>query len=243
MPISVKDQIAKLVQLQNIDINIYKLNEEKNEFPKVIDNLSALFEEKKKTVQFIEDKIKDNLKRRKEKELEMAVKEESIKKQTSQLALLKTNKEYQAMLKEIEGAKADCSVFEDVILKFMDEVDSLKIDLEKEKSRLQDEEKTFNAEKAKINARIQEIDAGIKNLEAKRLDITPHIDKKILSAYERILKNKDGLAIVPVKNNACQGCFMNVTAQVINEIKMFERITVCEMCARILYIEDEIEST
>jgi uncharacterized protein len=242
MSISVKDQLAKLVQLQNIDINIYKFNEEINEFPKTIDTLSAIFEEKKKAVQLIEDKIKDSLKRRKEKELEMAVKEESIKKQTNQLGLLKTNKEYQAMLKEIEGAKADCSVFEDVILKFMDEVDSLKNDLEKEKVKFQEEEKSFSSEKVRINARIQDIEKEIKSLETKRLEITPHIDKKILSAYERILKNKDGLAIVSVKNNACQGCFMNVTAQVINEIKMFERITVCEMCARILYIEDEIDS-
>ena len=238
MATTIKDQLSRLVQLQSIDFEIYKLTDEKNEFPKIIGKLSQSFEEKKKSVQNVDDKIKENLKNRKDKELELATKEESIKKQTSQLGALKTNKEYQAMLKEISSAKADCSVFEDVILKFMDESDSFKKDLESEKIKLQEEEKKFNQEKNKVANRVSEIDGLIKSLEVKRSEILPDIEKKILTTYERILKNKDGLAIVTVKNNTCQGCFMNVTAQVINEIKMFERIVICEMCSRILYIED-----
>jgi len=67
----------------------------------------------------------------------------------------------------------------------------------------------------------------------------PGIDRKILTQYERILNNRDGLAIVSVKGNSCQGCNMFVPAQVINLIKMYERIITCEVCNRMLYIKDE----
>ena len=55
--------------------------------------------------------------------------------------------------------------------------------------------------------------------------------------YERIVKSKDGLAVVSVANEACQGCFRVLPPQVINEINMMEGLIVCESCARMLYIK------
>jgi hypothetical protein len=72
-----------------------------------------------------------------------------------------------------------------------------------------------------------------------RKQAVPEIDPKILSQYERILFNRDGLAIVSVKDNSCAGCNMFVPPQVINLIKMYERIVTCEICNRILYINEE----
>jgi len=55
----------------------------------------------------------------------------------------------------------------------------------------------------------------------------------------RILENKQGLALVPVVGSSCGGCHMNVTPQQRNAIKMNEELVFCEMCARILYLEDD----
>jgi len=70
--------------------------------------------------------------------------------------------------------------------------------------------------------------------------IVPEIDKKILASYERILKGKDGMALAAVHDYSCQGCFINLPPQVINEIKKHDHLVICESCARILYLEDEI---
>jgi predicted nucleic acid-binding Zn-ribbon protein len=75
-------------------------------------------------------------------------------------------------------------------------------------------------------------------LDARRKQIVPEIEPKILAQYERILLNRDGLAIVSVRNNSCGGCNMFVPAQVINLIKMYERIITCEICNRMLYIDE-----
>ena len=181
----------------------------------------------------------DLQKQRKDRELDLAVKEENIKKLQAQLYTLKTNKEYQTMIQQINDAKADASLVEDKILESMDQVEKSKSDMEKEKQHLKEEEQIFNAGKKKIEDRIKEIDDRLAQLEAQRKQAAPNIDRKILSQYERILTSRDGLAIVAAIDNSCKGCNMFVPPQVINLIKMYERIITCEVCNRILYIPDE----
>lgn len=143
------------------------------------------------------------------------------------------------MLQQINDAKSDASLIEDKILEVLDQGEKAKEDLEKEKQRLKGEEGVFNQEKKKIEDRVKEIEGRLAQLEAQRKELTPNIEPKILSQYERILLNREGLAIVAVKDNSCKGCNMHVPPQVINLIRMYERIITCEVCNRILYIPDE----
>jgi len=237
--LDLKSQISNLVRLQTIDSEIYSLRYEKESKPQEIKVIEASFEEKKKNLATLEQTLLNLQKQRKEKELELASKEEAAKKLQTQLYSLKTNKEYQTMLKQIQDAKADASVTEDKVLELFDQADKVKSEVEKEKIRLKEEEKVFLEQKKKIEDRIKEIDDRLAQLEAQRKQVVPDINPKILTQYERILLNRDGLAIVGVKDNSCQGCNMFVPPQVINLIKMYERIVTCEICNRILYIPNE----
>jgi len=142
------------------------------------------------------------------------------------------------MLQQIQDAKADTSVIEDEILAVFDQTDKTKSEVNLEKQRLQDEEKKTQGQKKLIQDRLKEIEDRIAQLESQRNQIIPALDKKILSQYDRILTNRDGLAIVSVKDNSCGGCNMFVPPQVINLIRMYERIITCEVCNRILYVEN-----
>ncbi|MCM8757730.1 MAG: C4-type zinc ribbon domain-containing protein, partial [Candidatus Omnitrophica bacterium] len=136
--------------------------------------------------------------------------------------------------------KADISLIEDKILEILDRIDAKKIEIENGKRELVNEEQKFNTERSKIQARIKEIEDTLINLESQRKIATSKIESQILAQYERILKNREGLAIVKVNNNACQGCNMTVPPQVINLIKMYERIISCEICQRLLYLEEDL---
>ena len=238
--VNIKEQIRQLASLQDIDAKIYALKRDRDELPQEISALQKSFEEKKAHLNSLENKSKALAVRRKEKELELSSKEENIKKLSGQLFSLKTNKEYQTMLEQITGIKTDNSVLEEEILKIMDEQDAVKEEVIKEKARLSEEEKNFLAEKKKVEGRMQELESSINDLTAKGRQIIPCIDKRIYAVYERILKALNGLALVKVKNYTCQGCFISVTPQVVNEIKMLERLVTCESCARILYLEEDL---
>lgn len=239
--VDLKTQITNLLQLQAVDTEIYNLKREKAGKPAEINAIDAAFEAKKQYLAELEKSALDLQKLKKDHELGLGTKEENTKKLQSQLFSLKTNKEYQAMLQQIADSKADASVIEDKILEVMEQLDKVKADVEAEKLKLKDEEKVFAGQKDKVHERTRMIDDRLAQLEAQRKQVLPGIDPQVLAQYERILSNRDGLAIVTVKNNSCGGCNMHVPPQVINLIKMYERMITCEVCNRILSV-DENES-
>lgn len=87
---------------------------------------------------------------------------------------------------------------------------------------------------------IKIIEDRVKVLESQRKQASEGIGTGLLSRYERILRHKDGIAIVPVEDEgSCGGCHMNVTSQQVNTIRMHQEVIECEMCSRILYLEDD----
>ncbi|MEK6714554.1 MAG: C4-type zinc ribbon domain-containing protein [Candidatus Omnitrophota bacterium] len=237
--VSIKEQTGYLIELQTIDTQIYNLNKRLFAIPIELENKNREFEVKKSGLKALEEKNKELLLKKKGEELELAAKEGVITKLQSQLFSIKTNKEYTVMLKEIDGAKADKSLIEDQILGILEALDNIAAEVNKEKNSLTEEEKKLNKDKAGLEIERKTIEEEIAVLNHKRSQAAPKIDRRILATYERILKNKDGLALVKVVNNACQGCFMNVTHQTVNEIRMYDKLVTCQACARILYEENE----
>ncbi|MFH1191760.1 MAG: C4-type zinc ribbon domain-containing protein [Candidatus Omnitrophota bacterium] len=236
--VDLKTQIIGLVGLQEIDSEIYALGVERAAKPGEIKAMEEAFELKKQGLLALEKKALDLQKQRNEKELELATNVQGVKKLNAQLFSLKTNKEFQTMQQQIANAQADGSVIEEKILIFFEESDKIKAQIDSENLKLKDEEKIFCQQKNAVEIRNKEINDRLSQLDAQRLQIMPSVDPTIAQAYEKILLSKDGLAIVTVKNNSCGGCHMLVPPQVINLIKMYDRIITCEVCNRILYINE-----
>jgi hypothetical protein len=175
---------------------------------------------------------------RKELEIDLGTKEKEIKKYQTQLLQIKTNKEYMSLQKEIEGLKADNAVLEDDILELMEKVDKVKGEIAEEKGELSAEEKKLKEEIGKIEQELKQIDERISFLEKEKSKFSSNVEKGLLAQYERILKAKAGLALVPVVGESCGGCHRVFPPQVINEAKMKDRIITCEFCARLLYWPD-----
>ncbi|MDE2221488.1 MAG: hypothetical protein KGK03_00265 [Candidatus Omnitrophica bacterium] len=237
---NLKDQLKKLVELQVIDEEIFRYKRELREKPAEVETLKAQFEAKKARLKQLEEKLKVIQVSQKEMELDLKAKEEGIAKADGSLSLLKTNKEYQARLLEIENQKADKSQVEEKILLGYDELEAARKALEAEKAVVAQYEKDFNAAKKKLDDEVAVINDQLKVKESQRIRVAPEVRPDFLSRYERILNNKDGLGIVKIVDHTCGGCFMHVTEQVINELKKYEELVSCDQCARILYLADEL---
>jgi len=239
--INYNEQILRLIELQSLDSKLYRLRKEKDEQPEIIKSLQNKLQQQQQVVKEKEERLKAVQLKRKDKEIELSSQEEQIKKLQSQLYSLKTNKEYTAMLNEINGKKMNQSVLEEDILKIMEEQEEIKRQLDKQKGLFAEEEKKFELEKQKIQNHLKEIEAEIADYEAKRKIVTEGVNPKILAKYEKILKGRNGLAIVEVDPNdlSCKGCYMKTTPQVINEIKMNKGLVFCEVCSRILYVRED----
>ena len=63
------------------------------------------------------------------------------------------------------------------------------------------------------------------------------LDQKLAVFYEKIRKWAKNTSVVPVRKQACGGCFIRINDRVFAEIKQSNDIVTCPHCGRILYIE------
>lgn len=236
--VNLEEQIKLLVELQGLDTQIFKLERELRSMPEEIKRTEEEFKEKAGNLKKLEDGVKALQVRRKEKEVDLEAKEGTIKKYQIQLYQIKTNKEYTALQQEIARVRADNSLLEEDIIKILDQIDAENQKLSKEKEFLKIEETRLAEEKKKKAEDAKRIEGELTGLKGQRDELVKKVDRSILPKYDRIIKSKDSLAVVPVANEACQGCFRVLPPQVINEIKMKQDLIFCDNCARILYIEE-----
>ncbi|MBL7155611.1 MAG: hypothetical protein ISS90_00525 [Candidatus Omnitrophica bacterium] len=236
--INTEDQIKMLVELQEIDNEMYNKKRVLEAVPERIKELDAAVQVKSANLKNLEEESKKLQVKRKEKEVELQTKEETTKKYQAQLFQIKTNKEYAALEKEIAGIKADNSVLEEEIIILLDETDEIQKKISKEREIFEGEKKKAREEKTKLQDEKKTNEAEYNDLNNKRKEFVTGIDKKILAKYERILKKWDGLAMVPVVSGTCGGCNMNLPPQVINEAELRKDLIFCGNCSRILYSKE-----
>ena len=237
--VDIAQQIDKLIKIQEIDSVIYRLRAEKEQRPQQIQQLKQQSEQEKKVLEDNKNSIKQLQLGRKEKEIELETKESEVKKLNVQLYQLKSNKEYETMQNEIKGLQADGSVLEEDIIKLMDAVEEAEKGLTGEQKQLEQKQQEINVQIKRIEDEIKSIEDGLAKEEEKRKQVTIGVETRILSNYQRILKAKGGLAMVPIVNSTCGGCHMQLPPQVINEIRLKHEIIYCQMCSRILYDKGE----
>ena len=236
---STKEHLKKLIELQGIDEQIFQLRAtEQKEIPERLKSYDDRLMEARKRLTNAEEKLKTFQLEKKDKEINLQAKEGNVKKFQLQLFQVKTNKEYAALEKEIEGLKADNSLLEEEIIRLLDALDSWTAAVASEKKKFEEESKIIQAEREKAKQELEQTKQRLKELETAREIMARQIDPLILPRYERMLKLRNGVAMVPVRDGSCQGCFMNLPPQVIHLVHSAEEWVFCEQCARILYIED-----
>jgi predicted nucleic acid-binding Zn-ribbon protein len=238
--VSLNEQLRLLRELQDVDLQLKAIEADKERYPIEMKNLDEklaseqeMFKKKKERIELLE-------KERRQKEGDLDLEQERIRKAQSKLYDVKTNKEYQALLMEIDTLKEINSQREIEILEIMDEIDGLKREYEiMEKEMLEAEERTAE-EKKRLEESLGKADSALSSKKRKRTMITKKISPELMVLY-LTLKEKRRTAVVPARFGACQGCNVKIPPQMFNEVQRSEAIIVCPSCNRILYWEDKID--
>jgi len=197
-----------------------------------IKELKGKLEKEKQVIEELE-------KERRKKEKELDGEREKIKKYESKLYEVKTNKEYQALLKEIEMAKSENDKTEEDILILMEKVEELKTDFESLSKHVQQRQKEVENEKTKLEKELTTIDKQISELTAKRDKLLSTVSERLRKTYRTLLEKRNGIAVVNVKNGVCLGCYMNIPPQMFIEATKNQSLILCPSCNRIFYFTEE----
>lgn len=233
----VREDIELLKAAQVHDKEIYERRKDLFQIPIELTHLDNLFKEKQRGAADLEERLKNLRLKQREKELELKQKEDQARQLDGKLMMVKTNKEYAAMRQEITTLKADNSMLEEEIINLLDEVDLLAKQVDEAKSLLKAEEEKYLREKEEHQKRYAEDERKIEELTQKRSALIQRVDPQTAALYEKIVLKKNGLAIARVDGENCSACQMKLRPQVQNEVKLQEKIVLCENCSRILYEE------
>jgi len=231
----VEQELSTIYEAQKIDLKIIEQERVLLSTPekiKVMDDELANTRLKVEKEKEIIDELEKE-KRKKEKELEAD--KDKIKKLEAKLYEVKTNKEYQALLKEIEAAKAMNDKTEEDILVLMDKVEDIKKDYNSSQAHLKIREKEIEIEKSKIEKDTQSVDKVITDLRTERDNLLSVVNEQLRSTYMILREKRNGIAVSNAKNGVCLGCFMNIPPQLFIEVTKNKRLIQCPSCGRILY--------
>ncbi|MGH7361179.1 MAG: zinc ribbon domain-containing protein, partial [Candidatus Methylomirabilales bacterium] len=174
-------------------------------------------------------------KTRRLKEGELKQVEEQVKGKQARLWEIKKNEEYSAVLKEIELLKAKQSALEEEILLLFDQIEEAARTVATREGDFREREAEFVRQRAAKEAELARLQQEVAEFTKQRASRARRIEAGLLQSYTRLLKSRGGLAVVPVKDGSCSGCFVGLTPQAHTEVRKAEVLMTCANCQRILY--------
>lgn len=224
-----------LINLQRLETEIRRISALLNNIPTQIAEIDQTIDDSSQIVEKAKENFALNQKKRKGLEDEVNAIKEKISKYKIQLNEVKTNREYTSLLKEIEEAQQKIDQLEEEIISLMLSSDDIEKEIKESTEKHRQEEARLTEEKGTIDQKKRELEKEIKELtqeKEKLLNQIPHSQSKL---YVDLLRNKNGIALSPVKDEFCSMCHMRVRPQVLNELRVEKEIIFCENCGRILY--------
>lgn len=233
--VDVREDVVQVVDLQNLDLEISRLQREVQKIPREIADLEQQLHSSRLAWDQARERLADldQLRRRKERELEEVTAEQ--RKRQGRLFEIKTNQEYTAVLKEIEGLKGRRSKLEDEILELFDQIEEAQGAVRSEEALFQEREKTFEEQRTAKEEELVRFQGELSRLQGERRRHTDRVEPGLLQTYERLVRSRGGVAVALVKDGSCLGCHVALTPQTYNELRKGEVLITCANCQRILY--------
>ncbi len=232
--------LALLLKLQVIDYDIGELERSKEYLPDMIDNLNQEMSESQEKYSNAVTSLDSSKGRQKTLELELASKEASLQKYQQQMMSIKTNKEYDALVAEIDAVKQGISTEETELLQVIEMAEALEKEIGDLKLSWDGISENNSKQLSILQEKIDSIGDVMSGKEGNRREVVGDIPKRVLSVYERVRRGKGGQVVVSVKKRACGSCFKALTPKKVQEIKRADRVDTCDHCGSIIYWDEPV---
>lgn len=235
----IQQQLDILIEVQDVEIEMHRsdrhieaLNNEALALDRAVEEREASVAAEKTALAAIKKSYRDL-------EAETRVNADMIVKRNEKLRAVKTNKEYQSILKEIDDLRKKNSGIEDQMLDQLDRIETAEAAVRNRESDLAEALDHCRRKKEAVAAQIQRERAAIETLTAKKAAIGAQVDPKIIAVLESVRRKVRGQAVVPAQQATCMGCHMNIPAQLFNELQRFDELRFCPHCHRIIYWKEK----
>ncbi len=232
--------LSPLIELQKLDLRIMEINEQRRKIPERLHAVEAPLREAKQLLQDTNAALDTLVKERRSHEKDVEAQDAHTDKMRARLTELKTNKEYQAHLFELQMANKKKSEIEDKVLACMEKIEQLQQTANDVKSRYDAAEKVFAQEKQVLDELDQKLSGELAELEVQQRDRAAHVEPSLLTRYTKLKAARKDQALAAIKDGMCAGCRLQIPPQLIAEVKRSQDLHTCPYCHRMLYWDGEV---
>ncbi|WP_024953744.1 zinc ribbon domain-containing protein [Sulfurospirillum arcachonense] len=235
--------LEQLVNLSKIDKEIDAFGPRVKEIESKLRAAVAKENDISKTILAYEEEVKDCKLKRSKNELHLAELSDKLTEISKKGAIVKTDKEIKALQLEEEISKEQCEFANEEIERLDSIIEAKDIDIEEKKEELAQIQKNTEEIRTSIESQMSEIEKERSTVYSSKEKLISEMSQKILTFYEKIRKWAGNTTVVPVKKQACYGCFMRINDKTYASVIAHDDIVTCPHCGRILYKElEEVEA-
>jgi uncharacterized protein len=236
-----ENRLRALYALQVVDAALDDLQYMKGDLPQAVEDLSANVKLRLAKKKELETTLKKSIVMRDQVDTEILSLKEHIEKYKSQQFQVKTNKQYDALAREVDQAQERITKLQKEMEMLEGKAETAKQDAETLAPEIETMQEELTEKKKELAAVNKEHEDEELKLQHKRDKLAGRLTKADQQMYERIRKAKDGKAIVPLRRDSCGGCYNRVPPQKVLELRSNESMLVCERCGRILVSDSIVE--
>ena len=228
-------EVEKLLRVQHHDQKIAAIEKELAGIPLEEEDIKEKLEDDRKAVEAAKNDFQQTEVAIKNLELDVDTRKDSIAKLKVQQFETKKNEEFRRMNGEIERYQEEITGLEDQEIELMEQAETQKKKLSEARAKLAESEEDIKTELEDLVDLKKNLEKNREEEIAERKEQEAPVDEDLLDNYRRLFKAKNGMAIVGLVDDVCQGCHMKVTKSTKVDVKAEKKVTSCENCGRILY--------
>jgi predicted nucleic acid-binding Zn-ribbon protein len=238
-----KQTLIGLIRLQQLDADVWRMKRRIAEGPQLLARRNERSTQAEARVQQTQAKILDFKKQIGALELDVKTKDGEILKIQGAQGQSRTNEEFRAFGEHVSRLRKEKNAIEDRILEFLQQIETIDATLKEQKATLDALKKEAEENAALWKRDEAEYRVELATFQARRDEFAKTLPPGPLSTYERMLRLRDGKAIVPSEGKSCGGCQMAITPNDFARLRLGNELVYCRSCERILYYPELFQQT
>ena len=229
-----RGQLTLLTALQKLDDRLRSLRREQQALPRQLEAPERAHNEACEALETVQAEIKRNERQQHDLERDLQGTQDALAKVQIKLREVKTNREYSAVLAEIEAGNQQMMSMEDQLLQLMEQADQKRQAKRLQEQRVQAAHDALQ-EQGRVVAQASEVVGREILAERERRHQTAiRLEAELLEVYEKLAAQHDGSVVVHLKDGVCGGCHLKVQPQLVSEIRLQASLHTCPHCRLLL---------
>lgn len=215
--------------------------------PDWMQELHGRYSERKSEIDALTETQEEAASERRAAEAEASDYQEKLKTYQEQIGRVRNQREYSALLQEIDTVKENIRLAEERALEAIESHDETQVKLDEERAAFTELDEQYQTELAKWEEQKPEVRRQVETLGQEVKSLEEQLPPNVLDLFRRILARHDGHALALVQKVervgkgpqiwSCGACNYRVRPQSVVEITNNGSLVLCDSCRRILYLE------